>query len=116
MERSGLLADQVQCSLSPDDFVALNCLKTGSSLEQSFKLPFLLTIWRAFPAPQLRAQRFLLGTRSLPKLDPGLSPRLWSHLLCCPGSEEAVALSHRSPSRNGTPSLKHGILSFFSAF
>ena len=43
-------------SFSPGDFVALNCLKTGSGLEQSFELPFLLTTWWHSPAPQLRAQ------------------------------------------------------------
>lgn len=49
--RNGLLAVQVQCSFSPDDFLALNCLKTGSDLEQSFKLLFLLTPPGGIPLP-----------------------------------------------------------------
>lgn len=59
MERSGLLAVQVQCSFSPDDFVALNChLKTGSGLEQNFQLLFLFDSNSAggTAPPRLRAQ------------------------------------------------------------
>lgn len=44
MERSGLLAVQVQCSFSPDDFVALNChLKKGVAWSKTISCCSYLT-------------------------------------------------------------------------